>query len=148
MPTIQEEIEAKTREAMERMRRAVIYNLQVIGEKCVNAARITEQKGRDYTDQTGNLRSSTGYVLVVDGEIVAESSFQTVGSGTEGSQGGRNYAENLASQYPTGIALIVVAGMHYAEYVAAKGYDVLDTSEKLAAQLVDKLMNDIESEYE
>ena len=148
MQTIQDEIEAKVQEAVERMRRAVIYNLKDIGEKCVNAARITEQKGRDYTDQSENLRSSTGYVLVVDGEIVAESSFQAVGGGTEGAQGGRTYAENLASRYPTGIALIVVAGMHYAEYVAAKGYDVLDTSERLAQQLVNKLMNDIESTFQ
>lgn len=148
MQTIQDEIEAKVQEAVERMKAAVIYNLQVIGEKCVNAARITALKGRDYTDQSGNLRSSTGYVLVVDGEIVAESSFEVVKDGSEGANTGKTYAEELARQHPQGIALVVVAGKDYAEYVAARGYDVLDTSERLAEQLVNKLMNDIESTFQ
>ena len=146
MPTLQEEIDRELSEAYERMMQAVIMNLKVIGEKCVNAARITSQKGRDYTDQTGNLRSSTGYVLAVDGEIVAESSFDVVKNGQQGRDEGKSFAESLVKDHPSGIALIVVAGKNYAEYVAARGYDVLDSAELLAEQLVQKLSDDLQQQ--
>lgn len=126
------------------MMQAVIMNLKVIGEKCVNAARITSQKGRDYTDQTGNLRSSTGYVLIVDGEIVSESAFDVVKDGQTGSDEGKAFAESIVKDYPTGIALVVVAGKNYAQYVAARGYDVLDSAELLGEQLVQKMVEDLQ----
>ena len=157
MPTVQEEIEREVNEAIERTMRAVIMNLKVIGEKCVNAARQLPSLSRadkaaarphqpNYIDDTSNLRSSICYVLVVDGQIISESDFAVVGNGQQGSQAGKSFAESLAANYPTGFALIVVAGMHYAEYVAAKGYDVLDTAELLAEQLVQQLMNDIQQQ--
>lgn len=149
-----EEIMRNIEQDAERWKDALIMNLMVIGEKCVNAARQLPSLSRaderaqwphkpNYIDDTGNLRSSIGYVLVVDGEIVDESAFDVVGKGQEGSDKGKRYAESLAREHPTGIALIVVAGMHYAEYVAAKGYDVLDSSELLAQQLMNQLMNDL-----
>ena len=140
MPTLQEEIERELMGAIERMKQAVIYDLQVIGEKCVNEARM---KG-SYKDQTGNLRSSTGYVLIVDGEIVSESAFDVVKDGQTGSDEGKAFAESLVKDYPTGIALVVVAGKNYAEYVAARGYDVLDSAELLGEQLVQKMMDDLQ----
>ena len=140
MPTLQDEIERELMESVERMKQAVIYNLQVIGQKCVDEARM---KG-SYKDQTGNLRSSTGYVLVVDGEIVSESAFDVVKDGHQGSEEGKAFAESLLKDYPTGIALIVVAGKNYAEYVAARGYDVLDSAELLGEQLVHKMVEDLQ----
>lgn len=144
MPTIAEEIDRELNEMIERMRQAVIMNLQVIGEKCVNEARL---KG-SYKDQTGNLRSSTGYVLIVDGQLVSESRFDVVVNGQQGSQEGKTFAESLVKDYPTGIALIVVAGKNYAEYVAAKGYDVLDSAELLGEQLVRKMMDDLQQQIQ
>lgn len=140
MPTLQEEIERELMGAIERMKQAVIYNLQAIGEKCVNEARM---KG-SYKDQTGNLRSSTGYVLIVDGEIVSESAFDVVMNGQQGAEEGKTFAESLVKEHPTGIALVVVAGKNYAEYVAAKGYDVLDSAELLGEQLVQKMVEDLQ----
>ena len=140
MPTLQEEIERELMGNVERIKQAVIYNLQVIGEKCVNEARM---KG-SYKDQTGNLRSSTGYVLIVDGEIISESAFDVVMNGQQGAQEGKTFAESLVKEHPTGIALIVVAGKNYAEYVAAKGYDVLDSAELLGEQLVHKMVEDLQ----
>lgn len=139
LTTPEDEIMRQIEEDAERWREALIMNLAVIGEKCVNEARMRGS----FKDQTGNLRSSTGYVLVVDGRIVTMSSFAPVSGGTDGSKDGKSYAERIARNYPSGITLIVVAGMHYAEYVAARGYDVLDSSELLAKQLMDKLMNDL-----
>ena len=130
------EIERYTEQKLERLRRALIRNLQVIGERCVNKAR----RGGSYTDQTGNLRSSVGYVITVDGSIFYSSDFPVVKNGDEGAKKGQEFIRKLAGEFPSGICLIVVAGMEYAAYVSAKGYDVLDGSELLADELTGKML--------
>ena len=124
---------------VEAIKKALVYNLCAVGEQVLNAARLTNS----YKDQTGNLRSSIGYVVAVDGEIVQMSSFDTVKEGREGSQGGKEYAMQLVWDFPHGIVLIVVAGMNYASYVSAKGYDVLDSSELLADKLVPQMLQQL-----
>ena len=141
--TPKEQIDAAVAKRVEHMRQAIIYNLKVVAEKVLNRGRITGEKGRDFTDQTGNLRSSIGYVIVVDGEIVMESSFETVKDGAEGARQGRAFAHRIAQQYPQGIALIVVAGKNYAKYVSARGFDVLDSAELLAQQLVPQMLKQL-----
>lgn len=121
---------------VEAIKQALVYNLSAIGEQVLNAARSTNS----YKDQTGNLRSSIGYVVAVDGEIVQMSSFEVVKDGSEGAKGGKDYAMKLTNDFPQGIVLIVVAGMNYASYVSAKGYDVLDSSELLADKLVPQML--------
>lgn len=122
---------------MERYRKACILKLQYIGEKCIKDARLTGS----YTDRTGNLRSSIGYVIVDRGLIAYESAFPPVKGGKEGSKEGEAYAKQLASQYGigSGIALIVVAGMNYASYVQRRGYNVTASAELLAEQLISQL---------
>ncbi len=117
---------------------AIIYRLSVVGERVINQARDTDK--RTFKDQTGNLRSSIGYVIVSDGQIVKASDFRTVKGGSQGSATGRSYAERLAQQFPDGIVLIVVAGMNYATYVSAKGLDVLDSAELLAQREIPKML--------
>ena len=124
---------------VEDIKKAIVYNLCAVGEQVLNAARLTNS----YKDQTGNLRSSIGYVVAVDGEIVQMSSFDTVKEGREGSRGGKEYAMQLVRDFPHGIVLIVVAGMNYASYVSAKGYDVLDSSELLADKLVPQMLQQL-----
>jgi hypothetical protein len=51
----------------------------------------------------------------------------------------------LVSKFPKGIVLIVDAGMHYASYVSAKGYDVIDSAELLAQQLVPEILKRLSS---
>ena len=96
-------IERKLAERKERLARRLAY----IGEGAVNEAR---DKG-SYTDRTGNLRASVAYCVLMDGKRYAYSSSRPTSS--------------------TGKALelVVSAGMHYAPYVAAMGYDVLDSAE-------------------
>lgn len=125
-----------------RLKTLLLRNLLYIGEKCVNKARSTNS----YKDQTGNLRSSIGYVIVVDGKVVKTGGFAPSGNGTDRATGqatGDSYARKLAKQYAEGFVLIVVAGMNYAAYVSAKGYDVIDGAELLADQLTDKLLKDL-----
>lgn len=124
---------------VERVTSALIYNLCAVGEQVLNQARSTNS----YKDQTGNLRSSIGYVVAVDGEVVQSSSFEVVKNGAGGSRDGKSCALDLVKQFPEGIVLIVVAGMNYASYVSAKGYDVLDSSEVLAERLVPEILKQL-----
>lgn len=124
---------------VERINKAVVYNLQYIGETCLNAARDTNS----YEDRTGNLRSSLGYVIVRDGKIVYQSAFEVVKEGGTGAKSGIQYAKEVARQFPEGIVLLVVAGMQYAAFVSAKGYDVMDSAELLADKLVPRILKQL-----
>lgn len=140
--TPNEEIEAYMDEQVSRLRTVILRNLAYIGEQCLNKARSTDS----YKDQTGNLRSSIGYVIVEDGKVIQASDFAPSEKGTDKAKGqatGKAYASELAARFPSGITLLVVAGMNYATYVSAKGYDVLDGAELLADQLTDKLLKDL-----
>lgn len=107
-----------------------------------------------WMDQTGNLRSSIGYIVVRDGEIRERGGFETVGGprrGTapaDGSREGMGYAERLAADYPSGYALIVVAGMEYAAYVEAMdNKDVLAGGEIFLKREVRKLADRFTQRY-
>lgn len=134
MSAIQAAMEAE----MERIRTVVLRRLMRAGEEAVNIARGADKNGKDWTDRTGNLRSSIGYVVVDNGKIVRAGGFQ--GQGPEGGGKGQSYAETLAAQMAgEQSALIVVAGMHYASYVADKGYDVLDSATTIAKKVINEL---------
>jgi len=133
------EIEDYLKEQLERREKALINTLSYVGEACVNEARI----GGRYKDRTGNLRSSIGYVLVKEGRVILQSSFEQVKKGAKGTRGGEAFAKRLVSKFPTGICLIVVAGMNYASYVSAVGLNVLDSSEDLAERLVPQMLKQL-----
>lgn len=133
------EIDRYTEERLERLQTALIRTLQYIGETVLNRARSTNS----YKDQTGNLRSSIGYVIAVDGRVVYQSDFKTVKSGQDGSEQGAAFAKKLVRRFPKGVCLLVVAGMEYAAHVKNKGYDVLDSSELLADRLVPSMLKQL-----
>ena len=125
--------ESVIEEAQDVAKGQVFRILKEIGEACVNEA----VNSGNYTDQTGNLRSSIGFVVSDEGRVVEDGGFWELG-GIEGPSVGREKAYALAAQ-SSGIALIIVAGMDYAEYVADKGYDVLASAELLMEQLISQL---------
>lgn len=137
--TPKSKIDAYIEARMNRLKRAIIYNLCVVGEKVRNEA----LDNGSYTDRTKNLRSSVGYIVVVDGQVYKTGSFGKPDGNSEGKNAGMSYARSLAGKFPKGIVLIVVAGMRYASYVSAKGYNVLDSSELLADQLVPKMLKQL-----
>ena len=140
--TPKEEIERYVDEQVSRLRQVLLRNLAYIGEQCLNAARQTDS----YKDQTGNLRSSIGYVIVENGRIIKASNFAPSDKGTDKSKGqkeGKAYAKKLAALFPSGITLLIVAGMNYAAYVSAKGYDVLDSSELKADLLTENMLKQL-----
>lgn len=123
---------------VERLKRATLRCYLIAGEEVLNAARSTQS----YKDQTGNLRSSIGYVVVCDGQIVQMSEFSLSDKGSDrvtGQQTGKSYIRQLAAKYPSGIALIVVAGMNYAVHVQ-KRFDVLDSAELKAEEIIPQLL--------
>ena len=113
-----------------------VRRLAYIGETCSNMAC---EKG-NYTNRTGNLRSSVGYVIVYDGEVVLESGFKQVKNGTPGVDAGMKYADQVVrGLVRKGLVLVMVAGMRYASYVS-KTKDVLDSAELIAEGLIRKLV--------
>ena len=133
------EIERYTEEQIERLKISILRTFMYIGEACLNKARSADS----YKDQTGNLRSSLGYVVAVDGRVVYQSDFQTVKQGRDGSEKGAAFAKKLVRRFPHGVCLIVVAGMEYAAHVKNKGYDVLDSSELLADRIVPSMLKQL-----
>lgn len=132
--------------------RVLIRRLSAIGEQVVNKARSNpsppQSQARlphqpNYIDWTANLRSSIGYVIVENGNIVSIGGFNPEKGGSEGAQKGRAYAESLAHEYSTGIALVVVAGENYATWVASRGYDVIDGAQLLAEKLVPQMLREL-----
>ena len=102
-----------------------------VGEEFVNQARNT----RTYKDRTGNLRSSIGYIVALDGEVKIDN---LEGTG-EGKARARELVKEVLSDDSAGIVLIGFAGMQYASYVESKGYDVITGSTPKASKILREL---------
>lgn len=121
----------------EAQRKLVLTDLGYIGESAVRHAR----QNHSYKDQTGNLTSSIGYVVYEDDKPIQMSQFErVVGTDTNtqqnGSEVGRQFAEQVAKVAKQKHKLVIVAGMEYAEAVQAKGYEVLQGAIILAKNLL------------
>lgn len=112
--------------------------LSYVGVECVNEAR----NNGSYLDQTGNLRSSVGFVVLRDGQVVRGSQFEVVKQGYKGRKEGRSFVSELKGKYSKGLVLIVVAGMNYAAYVETKR-NVLESSQQLAEIKVPEMLGQI-----
>lgn len=105
---------------MAKLDEALKTKLKYLGEELVKYAK----DNHNYTDQTGNLTNSIGYAVVHNNDIVYSSVDESSG-----------VADNSALQIAKAMAqdiygnncysLIIVAGMNYAAYVEAKGYNVI-----------------------
>jgi hypothetical protein len=131
--------------ALERVEKAILMRFQYIGEQFIKEARANG----DYLDQTGNLRSSIGYLILKNGEVYKEN-FSKAGRGSDQKQGlekGLAYAQSIVESSPSGYVLIVVAGMEYAAAVESKGRDVLTGSsygaETALKQAIQQIANKI-----
>lgn len=120
----------------ERVERLTIRALSKLGEQCVT--KIRDRSGdKSWYDQTGNLRSSVGYVIAHNKNIIQYSTFNQVKQGSEGVKTGKDLAKELAKRYSNNYVLIVVAGMNYAEFVEAMdNKDVLASTELWAREQV------------
>jgi len=150
--TPMQSIQNYVQKEFEREEMKIIEMLFQVGEECAIHARNlpsppVTMRGTphtpNYIDDTGNLRSSIGYVVIKDGVVVKQGNFEQAKGGEQGASAGETFANSLVSKFPNGICLIVVAGMNYAAYVSAKGYDVLDSSEDLAERLIPSMMKQL-----
>ncbi|MBW6491952.1 MAG: hypothetical protein K0B15_12245 [Lentimicrobium sp.] len=105
---------------------ATLLRLQKLGEIAVaHAKSVPPEIG--FRDQTGNLRSSMGYAVYLNGQIQTK----TFSGTAEGVAKGTEVCQAVALNYPTGWLLVVVAGMSYALKVESRGRDVLSSAESL-----------------
>ena len=72
-----------------------------VGERCITEAR----DNGSYTDRTGHLRSSVGYVVLLDGVVQSQGNIN---------KHNQEQIEKIKAKYPKGLVLIVVAGKNYA----------------------------------
>jgi hypothetical protein len=154
-------------EKMKRIEEVILLRLQRIGEQFITDARLNGT----YTDRTGNLRSSIGYVILRNGEQYSQGGFQKVSGVTklsrkakkqlsdfsesktlailneslivDGTRVGKSVLAEAIGRFPTGLVLIVVAGMSYAAAVESKGRDVLTGSSQIAVISLKKAMDAI-----
>lgn len=129
-------IAAQAAAFQKRVEQAAIFLMQYLGEELVKYAK----DKHNYTDRTGNLTNSISYVVVRNKEIV----FGPDQSST-GQAAALQAALKMIDTLPDCISLIIVAGMNYAAYVEAKGYNVILPAELKAKtdfpQAMKKLMD-------
>ena len=143
------EVELEFAQAKEEYDRKAVEWLTKLGEDVVKYAR----NHGGYYDRTGNLRNSIGYVIVQYGQIVNEAFVHTqrvrVAKGCEKAKSasadeahakGLEHARSVARELPANKTYLVwVAGMEYAKYVEAKGFDVLEGSGNWVESTTEKL---------
>ena len=114
----QNDVLRSMQQEIERNNKKIDTALRYSGEVGVSVAR----NHGSYTDRTGNLRSSVGYLVHSKGNSDEVAGFTGTSEGTnEGEKAIREVAAALSSEH----ALVMVAGMPYAENVERRGFDVL-----------------------
>lgn len=134
---------------LDQIQKQQIKRLSMLGEMCVNHAR-SVPKDLGFEDQTGNLRSSIGYVVFVDG-VAVHSFYEEVKGGAEGAKAGQRLSAKIG-EGSSGVCLVVTAGMNYATYVESRGRDVIASAEQLAKRelprMLEKLIQNIKQAVE
>lgn len=100
-------------EETKRIEAALIFGLEYLVEKMVNHAK----KSAGYEDQTSNLKSSIGGVLLKNKKPVTFRGFVNEGTATDGAQTGLEFLNSKISEMQDGYVILIVAGKEYASYV-------------------------------
>ena len=109
-----------------------------LGEECIVKVRDRGPE-ESWIDHTANLRSSIGYAIYDYGLKQIESAFAVVKDGTVGSNTGKHMIQQLAKEYSNVFALVVIAGMNYADKVEAiESKDVLESTRIWAQGVVNE----------
>lgn len=148
------------REVMGELDTLLLRLLKRLGEESLVRIR-NRSSAESWNDQTGNLRGSIGYGVVMHGTLVflggCNGTYGTTG-GAEGRKEGKAFLRRIASEHadPKGFALILVAGMEYASYVEEmENKDVLNSTglviyarlKEEAVRLENALVKRIEKKY-
>ena len=101
----------------EKINQRIVAAFHMAGLKFIRAVR-SQPGGHPqgfYNDQTTNLRNSTQYFILLDGEVLEQS---------DSSNSGINWSL-IEPNIRQGYQLIGIAGMNYASTVESKGYNVI-----------------------
>lgn len=129
-------IEEQITTAVENRLRVIADALCRVGEQCITEAR----ESGDYTDRTGNLRSSIGYAVLLDGKVIRQGQVEKTKQGDKGLSEGLAYLkERIAKARKKGAVLIITAGMNYADYVETNNI-VLSSAELKAVPTAKQLL--------
>lgn len=105
MTTKLDEIHKVLMKEAERVERLTIRALSYLGEQCV--VKVRDRGGdKSWYDQSGNLRSSVGYVIAHNGSIVQYSDFNQVKNGSEGVKTARTWQRSLLGDTPMTMSLL------------------------------------------
>lgn len=131
-------VKAQVMAFQERLEKATIFMLKYLGENLAKYAK----DNHTYTDQTGNLTNSIGYAVVRNGKLVNYGGEIQPG---DGAAEGLKIATKMANQSKASFSLLIVAGMNYAAYVEAKGYNVILPAELKAKSDFPAAMNQLKA---
>lgn len=133
---IPDDIQRRIQRSLDVVDNIIYEQLQIIGEEFVINARST----KTYQDRTGNLRSSIGYSILKDGKILIENYEGTA----EGQKNAIKIRKNNTKKIRKGWQIVFVAGMHYAGYVEAKGYDVITGSSHISGSALKEAIDRVQ----
>lgn len=129
MQEVEKEIE---KEALKLLIEAVEYTVDKVRKKQVE---------QPYQDHTGNLYSSTGFIIYKDGKVLHEN-FKESPIGTDNKTGLAEGLKVALAQLreSTGWGVVMVAGMEYASWVESNNFTVLlDATTDLDRYLTESL---------
>lgn len=121
---------------------AIVSRMRFAGEQFIADSRSVDS----YKDQTGNLRSSIGYRIIVNGVQLYEGftdKGEVVGLKASKKVMDEVVAE-LIARYPKSYILVGVAGMEYAAAVESRGLDVITGSSQTAQETLKRGLKDLE----
>lgn len=100
-----------------------IEALHYFALECVSFVR-SRSGDESWFDQSGNLRSSVGYIISKNGNVVDTGGFEPTnapgGNGEEGMKEGERFAKNIIKLVFGEYVLSIVVGMNYADLVEAR----------------------------
>lgn len=112
--------------------RKLIEILQFIGEGFIKEARSMTKDEGSFGDITGNLRSSIGYFIVRNGNVLIDTVYRS-DKGTDRDTGvkiAKDFIDEIKES--DGLFLYGIAGMEYAREVESKGYNVISMQSDMA----------------
>ncbi len=109
--------------------------MEYVGEEFVREARQMTKASGGFGDVTGNLRSSIGYAVVKNGDVIT-GNIEGTATGTA------KFREVIRKLFKmdNSYHLLLIAGMEYASYVEAKGMNVITIQGDQAFASLDTLL--------
>lgn len=120
---------------------AIVMVLNSLGMELVAYARTMH----NYTDRTGNLTNSMGYVVLKGTRPLVNGGIQGSSEALEAAQ---KTFDAVAARSQYAYSLVIVAGMNYAAYVESRGYNVILPAELKAKEEFVSRMKELIAKYD